>query len=390
MIDYLNGNMVFVKQDKDGLFIQTPVFIDFIDTQINFVKDAVVNDKLIGILENYQDPISGNVINNVHYVDLASKSVYSYDFGLESVYGLFCYKDVLYVFTESKVYFITGSVITNKNHGFVLRGFDLVNPFTFIILDITDVPTVCLFSILELLRFKDEIDYTLIKSDFASVYIPNEWFDYNNVILKDGYIYVRGKNGLSILKLDYVGTYGTIMKVEKIYNTYKPIFQDELYEQGINLLQFLRKVNNSVYWFFHEKTGRNIFLIDDFYVLGDVSIVFDRNWFFDLEDKKLYRYSFSSELGDWFNYKKNFLSFHLNNGKVFRGFGYDVFESKSQFFDVVIVSMFRKQEKSYRFLLDVDKKDFLCNVYGESFILNLFFTDRTRMKINEIKLEKEV
>jgi len=33
MIDYLSGNLVFVKQDKDGLFVQTPVIIDEISSQ---------------------------------------------------------------------------------------------------------------------------------------------------------------------------------------------------------------------------------------------------------------------------------------------------------------------------------------------------------------------
>jgi len=386
MIDYLSGNLVFVKQDKDGLFVQTPVIIDEISSQINFVKDAVVNDKLIGVLENYTDAVSGQVYNRVHYVDLETKQIFIYDFAEnENIYGLFCYDRDLFVFTGEKVYFIRRDVISSKLHNFVLRGFDLVNPFTFIVLDVFDVPTVLLFSIAELLRFKDEPDYQFIKSDFASVYIPNVWFDYSNLIFKDGKVFVRGKNGLSVLRLDYVGIYGTVFTVEKIYNTYKPLFQDELYAEGINLLQFFRKVNNSVYWFQNEKTGRNVFMMDDFYVFGDAGIVFDRNWFFDLLNKKFYQYSFSSELGSFTSYNECYLSWQINKGQVFRGFDYEVFESRNQFIDCLVISLLRKQERSYRFKLDVDKKSFVCNINGESFVLNLFFMDRIRMKIKQIK-----
>jgi hypothetical protein len=49
--------------------------------------------------------------------------------------------------------------------------------------------------------------------------------------------------------------------------------------------------------------------------------------------------------------------------------------------------MLRKQERGYNFLLDVDKKEFYCNIYGESFVLNFFFANRTRMKIKEIRVE---
>ncbi|MGC9090088.1 MAG: hypothetical protein ACP5IV_08115, partial [Caldisericia bacterium] len=100
MIDYLNGNLVFVKQDKDGLFIQTPALIDSIDSKIDYIKDVVVNDKLIGCLENYQDFLANRLCNNVYYIDLATKEIYKYDFGNEPIYGLFCYDDTLYVFTE--------------------------------------------------------------------------------------------------------------------------------------------------------------------------------------------------------------------------------------------------------------------------------------------------
>jgi hypothetical protein len=386
MIDYLNGNMIFVKQDKDGLFVQTPTLIDYIDTEITYIKDAVVNDKLIGCLESYTDYFSGKIHNNVYFFDLSTSSVYKYNFGEEPIYGLFCYDDILYVFTERNIYFITKGVKTSKAHNFVLKGFDLVNPYTFIILDVSDVPTVCLFSIVELFKFKDESDYKFSKTSFASVYIPNVWFDYNNLIFKDGYIYVRGQNGLSILKLNYVGLQGLIIEVEKMYNTYKPLFQDELYNQGINLLRFFRKINNSVYWFVHEKTNRNVFMIDDFFVLGDFGVAFDRNWFFDWVDNKFYRYSFSSELGSLINYKKCFLSYLLL-GKVFKGIKYDVFESLTQNFSLLVISMLRKQERGYNFLLDVDKKEFCCNIYGESFVLNLFFANRTRMKIKEIRME---
>jgi hypothetical protein len=48
--------------------------------------------------------------------------------------------------------------------------------------------------------------------------------------------------------------------------------------------------------------------------------------------------------------------------------------------------MLRKQERGYNFLLDVDKKEFCCNIYGESFVLNFFFADRTKIKIKEIKM----
>ena len=383
--DYLNGNLVFVKQDKDGLFIQTPALIDSIESKIDYIKDVVVNDKLIGCLENYQDFLINKLCNNVYYIDLATKEIYKYDFGNEPIYGLFCYDDTLYVFTEEKIHFITKQNKTEKVHNFRLKGFDLVNPYTFIVLDVSDVPTVCLFSIVELLKFKDKPEYTFHKTTFASVYIPNVWFDYNNLIFKDGYIYIRGQNGLSILRLNYVGLHGLIMEVEKMYNTYKPLFQDSLYEQGLNLLQFFRKINNSVYWFVHEKTGRNVFLIDDFFVFGDIGLVFDRNWFFDLIDQTFYRYSFSSEIEGLLDYKKCFLSYHLL-GNVFKGIKYDVFESSNQFFSLLVVSMLRKQERGYNFLLDVDKKEFCCNIYGESFVLNFFFTGRIRMKIHEIKM----
>ncbi len=389
MIDYLSGNLVFVKQDKDGLFVQTPVIIDEFGAEINFVKDAVVNNKLIGVLENYVDISEALEINKIHYIDLKTKNVYSYDFGSERVYGLFCYNDFLYVFTEEKLYFIRRGEIASKVHGFRLRGFDLVNPYTFIVFDVSDVPTVLLFSLSELFRFQDEVNYQFVKSDFASVYLPSEWFDYNNLIFKDGRVYVRGKDGLSVLKLDYVGTYGIIFSVEKIFNTYKPIFQKELYKQGVNLLQFFAKVNNSVYWFQHEKTGRNVFLIDDYFVLGDAGIVFDRNWFFDFVDKKFYRYSFSSELGSWVSYDKCYVSMNLNQRGVFRGLEYEVFESKEQYFDCLVVALLRLAERGFRFKLNVDKKNFLCNIYGENFVVNLFFNDRTRMKMKEIKLEKE-
>jgi hypothetical protein len=369
--------------------VQTPIIVDEIESEINFVKDAVVNNKLIGVLENYIERASNLEINKVHYIDLNTKNVYSYDFGSEKVYGLFGYNDFLYVFTETKVYFIRQDTITSKVHGFRLRGFDLVNPYTFIVLDVSDVPTVLLFSLSELFRFQDEVNYQFVKSDFASVYLPSEWFDYNNLIFKDGKVYVRGKDGLSVLKLDYVGTYGVLFSVEEIFNTYKPIFQKELYEQGVNLLQFFAKVNNSVYWFQHEKTGRNVFLIDDYFVLGDAGIVFDRNWFFDFVDKKFYRYSFSSELGSWVSYDKCFLSINLNQGGVFRGLEYEVFESRGQYFDCLVVALLRLAERGFRFKLNVDKKSFMCNIYGESFVVNLFFNDRMRMKIKEIKVDKE-
>jgi hypothetical protein len=74
-------------------------------------------------------------------------------------------------------------------------------------------------------------------------------------------------------------------------------------------------------------------------------------------------------------------------GKVFKGIKYDVFESLTQNFSLFVISMLRKQERGYNFLLDVDKKEFCCNIYGESFVLNLFFANRTRMKIKEIKME---
>ncbi|MGC9074032.1 MAG: hypothetical protein ACP5H0_07760, partial [Caldisericum sp.] len=53
------------------------------------------------------DFLANRLCNNVYYIDLATKEIYKYDFGNEPIYGLFCYDDTLYVFTEEKVHFIT-------------------------------------------------------------------------------------------------------------------------------------------------------------------------------------------------------------------------------------------------------------------------------------------
>lgn len=382
MIDYISGNVVFINVNKNSIYMQTPCIIDVMDVQFNFLKDAVVTESFIGVLENHVNSFTGATVNKIHYIDLATKTFYVYDLGNQSVVGLFGYKDTLFVFTTTDVYFIVKNSISNKVHGFNLLGFDLVNPYTFILLDYKDVPTVSLYSIVELFRFKDDAGYNLVPSDFISVYIPTQFFDYNNLVYRNGKIYVRGKNGLSIISLDYISSYGTVMKSEFIYNTYKPLFEDELRAIGSNLLKFVRKMNNSIYVYQNEKTGRFVYEIDECFVVGETAIVFDRNYFFDVIDVKIYKYSFTSELGDWIDYNKFYCSLWYPVNGVFKQMTYNVFESGSYKFDFQVIAKLRGQERMYKFNCPIDKNDIRANIYGESFVLNYFMPNRLRMVVN--------
>jgi hypothetical protein len=296
------------------------------------------------------------------------------------VVGLVAYKDSLFVIRNSAVDKINRATKVSKSYSdrnFI--GVALYNPFSILLLEYTDVPTVQFYSLQEFLELSD-----LIPTTFMSVYIPSTFYDYHNLLVKDGLIWVRGKNGLVGLRLQIVGNAGILFNIEAFYNSFKEVFKDKQLDRW----HFRKCYNHKVFMFSHEETGRFMFLVDDDLYFGDLAIFVDREWFFDVASKTFYRYQFIDEPATY-QYDKCYanLLFDFDNLQRFQGFYYDVKKCRERYITFNVVANYRGDERSLAFNLPLDEHNFRCNLYGEEFSLIWYLPVATKMKIAKFNFQ---
>lgn len=373
MVNNINGNCVAVNVKQGELLFETPIIVDKIDLlgHVVEVTDCVTSDKCIGIYDR-----AGQ---RVVYVDIATKAVFVHE-GYVDVVGLLAHKEQLFIVRNSAIDKIVQDVKESKNYperNFI--GVALYNPFSVVFLEYQDVPTVQFYSLQEVLELGD-----LLPTTFMSVYVPSVFYEYHNLLVKDDLIWVRGQNGLVGLSLRVVGSAGILFEVEAFYNSFREVFKDK----QIDRWHFQKCFNHKVFMFSHEETGRLMFLIDDDLYFGDVAIFVDREWFFDVVDKVLYRYRFTDEPATYL-YDRCYVNllFDFGNLQRFRGFYYDVKKCRTSTIVFNVVANYRGNERSLAFNLPLDEHHFRCNLYGEEFSLVWYLPIATKMKITEINFE---
>jgi len=365
MIDKINGNCVKVKLFKDNSFlIETPVLYNKIFfTPILDLTDAVVGESFIGIC----DKTTGKVF----YIDFTG-DVFDYD--IPDCIGLIAYKEYLFCFSSSKIRKIRRNVVEERDYSprkFI--GVSLYNPFSFLILEQTDIPTVSFYSISELVNLTD-----LAPTTFISLYYPSKFFDYGNMFVYKGEIWVRGENGLVRLNLKVFGEAGIVFEIMEFYSSYKEFAGNEF-----DLWEFWRVYNNNVFVFRHEKTGRLMYLVDNNIYFGDFVSFIDREWFYDIRDSVLYKYRFSDdETQDFYNGAYFNMLFNFGETLRFTGFRYDVIKAPAGKINFNGISNYRGEEKSWSYNLDLDKKNFKVNIYGEAFSLVWHIPIATKMYLS--------
>ena len=132
-----------------------------------------------------------------------------------------------------------------------------------------------------------------------------------------------------------------------------------------------------------------MFLVDDDVYFGDVTIFVDREWFFDVVDKVLYRYRVTDEPATYL-YDKCYVNLLFDFGCLqrFRGFCYDVKKCRTSTIVFNVVANYRGDERSLTFHLPLDEHNFRCNLYGEEFSLVWYLPIATKMKITKINFEE--
>jgi len=374
MVNNINGNCVAVNIKKEELLFETPIIIDKIDVMGYVVEltDCVSSDKCIGIYDR-----NGQ---RVLYIDIESKEIFTHE-GYVDVVGLLIYKDNLFVVKNNAIDKIVREDKISRsysNRNFI--GVALYNPFSVVLLDYVDVPTVQFYSLQEILDLSD-----LIPTTFISVYVPSSFYEYHNLLVKDGLIWVRGTNGLVGLSLQMVGNVGIIFNIEAFYNSFREVFKDKQLDRW----HFRKCYNHKIFMFSHEETGRFMFLDDDNVYFGDLVIFVDREWFFDVVNKTFYRYRFTDEPGTY-QYDKCYINllFDFDSLQRFRGFYYDVKKCRTNQIVFNVVANYRGDERSLAFNLPLDEHNFRCNLYGEEFSLVWYLPIATKMKIVKINFEE--
>jgi hypothetical protein len=374
MVNNINGNCVAVSIKKDELLFETPIIVDKIDVAgyVFELTDCVVSDKCIGVYDR-----AGQ---RVVYVDIESKQVFEH-IGYDDVVGLVAYKENLFVIRKNVIDKITRATKVSKNYtGRNFIGVAMYNPFSVLFLEYVDVSTVQFYSLQELLELSD-----LIPTTFMSLYIPSSFYDYHNLLVKDGLIWVRGQNGLVGLSLRMVGSTGILFNIEVFYNSYKEVFKDKQFDRW----HFRKCYNHEVFMFSHEETGRLMFLVDDDVYFGDLAIFVNREWFFDASEKVFYRYRFTDEPAT-FEYDKCYVNllFDFDYLQRFQGFYYDVKKCRKRFIVFNVVANYRGEERSLAFNLPLDEHNFRCNLYGEEFSLVWYLPIATKMKIAKLNFSE--
>jgi hypothetical protein len=373
MINNINGNCVALNLRQNEMIFETPIIVNNIPLNFNILDltDCVTSDKCIGLYDKIEQQII--------YIDINSKQIYQYP-DYNDVVGLVAYKENLFVVRNNAIDKIVGETKTSKsyeNHNFI--GVAVYNPFSILLLDYTDVPTIQFYSLQEILDLGD-----LISTTFISLYVPSSFYDYHNLFVKDGLIWVRGKNGLVGLTLQMVGNAGIIFNIETFFNSFREVFKDKQLDRW----HFKKCYNHKVFMFSHEETGRFMFLVDDDIYFGDLAIFVDREWFFDVSKKVFYRYQFTDE-PTTFQYDKCYVNllFDLDYLQRFQGFYYDVKKCRDQYIMFNVVANYRGEERSLAFNLPLDEHNFRCNLYGEEFSLVWYLPIATKMKIAKINFE---
>jgi len=374
MVNNINGNCVSVNIRKDELLFETPIIVDTINVAgyVYELTDCVTSDKCIGVYDR-----AGQ---RVVYIDISSKQVFEHT-GYNDVVGLVAYKDSLFVIRNSAIDKINGETKVSKDYvGRNFIGVALYNPFSILLLEYTDVPTVQFYSLQELLELSD-----LIPTTFMSVYIPTSFYDYHNLLVKDGLIWVRGQNGLVGLSLQMVGNAGILFNIEAFYNSFREVFKDKQLDRW----HFRKCFNHKVFMFSHEETGRFMFLVDDDVYFGDLVIFVDREWFFDVSEKVFYRYQFTDEPTTYY-YDKCYVNllFDFDYLQKFHGFYYDVKKCRERYIMFNVIANYRGDERSLAFNLPLDEHNFRCNLYGEEFSLIWYLPIATKMKIAKINFNE--
>ena len=374
MVNNINGNCVSVNMRQDELIFETPIIVDTINVAgyVLELTDCVTSDKCIGVYDKARQ--------RVVYIDISSKQVFEHT-GYNDVVGLIAYKERLFVVRNTAIDTIVGATKTSKNYiGRNFIGVAIYNPFSILFLEYTDVPTVQFYSLQELLDLSD-----LIPTTFISVYIPSSFYVYHNLLVKDGLIWVRGKNGLVGLSLQMVGNAGILFNIEAFYNSFREVFKDKQLDRW----HFRKCYNHKVFMFNHEETGRFMFLVDDDMYFGDLAIFVDREWFFDASEKVFYRYQFTDE-PNTYQYDKCYtnLLFDFDYLQRFRGFHYDVKKCREHYITFNGVANHRGEERSLAFNLPLDEHKFRCNLYGEEFSLIWYLPVATKMKIAKINFDE--
>ena len=374
MVNNINGNCVAVNIRKDELLFETPIIVDTINVAgyVFELTDCATSDKCIGVYDK-----AGQ---RVVYIDVNSKQIFEHT-GYNDVVGLVAYKDSLFVIRNSAIDKINGSTKVSKDYsGRNFIGVALYNPFSVLLLEYKDVPTVQFYSLQELLELSD-----LIPTTFMSVYIPSSFYDYHNLLVKDGLIWVRGQNGLVGLSLQMVGNAGILFNIEAFYNSFREVFKDK----QIDRWHFRKCYNHKVFMFSHEETGRFMFLVDDDVYFGDLAIFVDREWFFDASEKVFYRYQFTDEPMTYY-YDKCYINllFDFDYLQRFQGFYYDVKKCRERYIMFNVVANYRGDEQSLAFNLPLDEHNFRCNLYGEEFSLIWYLPIATKMKLAKINFNE--
>jgi len=374
MVNNINGNCVAVNIRKGELLFETPIIIDMINVAgyVFELTDCATSDKCIGVYDK--------VGQRVVYIDVNSKQIFEHT-DYNDVVGLVAYKDSLFVIRNSAIDKINGSTKVSKDYsGRNFIGVALYNPFSILLLEYKDVPTVQFYSLQELLELSD-----LIPTTFMSVYIPSSFYDYHNLLVKDGLIWVRGQNGLVGLSLQMVGNAGILFNIEAFYNSFREVFKDK----QIDRWHFKKCYNHKVFMFSHEETGRFMFLVDDDVYFGDLAIFVDREWFFDASEKVFYRYQFTDEPATYY-YDKCYINllFDFDYLQRFQGFYYDVKKCRERYIMFNVVANYRGDERSLAFNLPLDEHNFRCNLYGEEFSLIWYLPIATKMKIAKINFSE--
>jgi len=373
MVNNINGNCVTVNVKQGELIFETPIIVDKIDVAGYVFKltDCVTSDKCIGLYDKEGQ--------RVVYIDINKKQVFEH-VGYNDVVGLVAHKENLFVIRSSAIDKINGAEKVSKSYaGRNFIGVALYNPFSVVFLEYVDVPTVQFYSLQELLELSD-----LIPTTFMSVYIPSSFYDYHNLLVKDGLIWVRGQNGLVGLSLRMVGSAGILFDIEAFYNSFREVFKDKQLDRW----HFRKCYNHKVFMFSHEETGRFMFLIDDDMYFGDLAIFVDREWFFDVSEKVFYRYRFTDEPMTYY-YDKCYVNllFDFDYLQRFQGFYYDVKKCRENNVIFNVIANYRGEERSLAFNLPLDEHNFRCNLYGEEFSLVWYLPVATKMKIAKINFE---
>jgi hypothetical protein len=373
MVNNINGNCVTINVKQNELIFETPIIVDKIDVAgyVLELTDCVTSDKCIGLYDKERQ--------KVVYIDISKKQVFEH-VGYSDVVGLVAYKDNLFVIRNSAIDVIKRAMKVSKSYvGRNFIGVVLYNPFSVVFLEYVDVPTVQFYSLQELLELSD-----LIPTTFMSMYIPSSFYDYHNLLVKDGLIWVRGQNGLVGLSLQLVGSAGILFNIEAFYNSFREVFKDKQLDRW----HFRKCYNHKVFMFSHEETGRFMFLIDDDMYLGDLAIFVDREWFFDVSEKVFYRYRFTDEPMTYY-YDKCYVNllFDFDYLQRFQGFYYDVKKCRENNIMFNVIANYRGEERSLAFNLPLDEHNFRCNLYGEEFSLVWYLPVATKMKIAKLNFE---